>query len=315
MARKKFDIQGLIVGQILDALNNEIERAENDPNYKPSLPWVKPWKGGYSGMPKSLSTKKPYRGFNVLYLSFVANEKGYNSPYWLTFNQAGKLGGKIKATERKNSSIVTLWKPFEVKDDEGNVTYRKWMLRYFRVYNLDQAEGIDENKLPQDATAEGVNPLESFSPIEACEKIINEMPNKPKYIIGKIQRACYSPTTDTINMPEPLSFVGEAEYYSTFFHELGHSTGHKKRLNRKTLTKMAAFGSDDYGEDEMVAEMTAAILCGITGTVSTVMENTLAYLMNWRKSISADMGIVLRASTNATKSADCILGKLKMSTK
>ena len=316
MAKKRFDIQGLIVDQIVDALDGEIAKAEADPKYKPELPWAKPWVGGYSGMPKSLSSKKPYRGFNVFFLSFLASQNGYSSPYWLTYKQAGKLGGAIKADERKNSAIITFWKMVDIKDDMGEVTYKKWFLRYYRVYNLDQAEGINPDKLPNDFQAKDLeNPLSEFTPIESCEKIINEMPNKPTYVIGKIQRASYCSNTDTVNMPEPLSFVGEEEYYSTFLHELAHSTGHSSRLDRDGIKGVAAYGGQSYGQEELVAEISSAILCGIVDISNATLKNSIAYLTSWRQTIKADKGIILRAASRASKAVDYILGDLKPTTK
>ena len=98
------------------------------------------------------------------------------------------------------------------------------------------------------------------------------------------------------------------EYYSTLFHELTHATGHPARLNRSTLMDFERFGDQNYSREELVAEMGAAFLCGITGIENKTINNSAAYLANWLDALKNDSRLVLVAASQAQKAADLILG-------
>ncbi len=109
-------------------------------------------------------------------------------------------------------------------------------------------------------------------------------------------------------MPNKEHFENEPLYYDVLFHELSHSTGHADRLNRSEVGK-AAFGSSDYGKEELVAEFSACMLCGIAGIESAVIDNSAAYIDGWRRTIKADKKIVVQAAGAAQKAADYILDR------
>lgn len=255
-------------------------------------PWHKPWSGGGEAM--NLVSKRPYRGIN----RFLLNVAGYASPYWLTFNQANKLGGKIKKGSK--STPVVFWKLLEKEDEKTGEKKEVPVLRYYRVFNLEQTEGID-----------GPEPEEMeeqvFTPIERCEQIMASMPNPPK-LQHRHQAAWYRPSLDLINLPKPESFESAEEYFCTWAHEAAHSSGHKSRLNRPTLTDMAPFGSTNYSKEELVAEMTAAFLCGVTGIDNVTIDNSAAYLNGWLKKLRKDNRLVVLAAAQAQKAADYIQG-------
>ena len=234
-----------------------------------TVPWRKPWTGG--GEASNLISKRPYRGVN----HFMLNISGYACPYWATFNQIKKKGGKVKKGEK--STPVVFWKWYEREDPKSGEITEKPVLRYYRVFNLEQTEGIE---LPKEDKPEE----KPFSPIERCESLMAGIANPPQ-IQHKQQSAWYRPGKDLINLPKPESFESPEEYYSTLFHELAHSTGHESRLNRSTLTDMAPFGSSNYSKEELVAEMTAAMLCGVTGITQETIENSAAYLRGWLKKL------------------------------
>jgi antirestriction protein ArdC len=155
-------------------------------------PWRKPWR---TDAPCNLISGKPYRGINV----FLLASQGYESRYWLTYNQAAKLGGHIKQGER--SSLVTFWHVGEektVRDDDGTErTSKPFLLRFYRVFNVCQTEGIAE-KLGLGNAAPRV------PSIGACEAIVSAMPNAPKR--EQSDRAWYRPSTDTVGMPSRSLF-------------------------------------------------------------------------------------------------------------
>lgn len=269
---------------------------------KGTVPWQRPWID--AGHPKNLISKKEYRGFNVFALAC----QGYASPYWLTYKQAQDLGGHVKKGEK--STIVIFWKTgnktIESLQDEKEVETKKsfFILRYYRVFNVDQCVGIDPDKVP--ATI----PTRDFNPIEACETIIFKMPKKPE-IHHKEQRAYYRPNTDTINMPKQETFGNGENYYSTLFHELSHSTGHQSRLDRHRKNNCTHhFGSVDYSKEELVAEMGAAFLCGHCGIEQAVINNQAAYIDGWMHKLRGDNQIIIKSAAQAQRAADFILGEL-----
>ena len=122
-------------------------------------------------------------------------------------------------------------------------------------------------------------------------------------------QAYYRPLTDDVRLPEPTRFASSEEYYATLFHELVHSTGHSKRLDRKLDTDPKPFGSPDYGREELVAEMGAAFLCGHSGIKPAVIENQTAYINGWLRQLKEDKRLVIAAAGAAQKAADWIRGE------
>lgn len=226
-----------------------------------TVPWCKPWHGAV-GMPKNLVSKKQYRGINV----FLLHCLGYESPYFLTFKQAQKLGGHVRKGEK--GCPVVFWKWLK-KDDEDGTKQRIPLLRCYTVFNVSQCEGIKAPVLDV--------PVREHTPIETAEQITNQMQNRPEIRHGHTG-ASYSPSEDLVRMPRPEVFNDGAAYYATIFHELTHSTGHSQRLDRKLDSELAPFGSPDYSRDELVAEMGAAFLCGEAGFLDTNIDQSAAYI-------------------------------------
>jgi antirestriction protein ArdC len=120
--------------------------------------------------------------------------------------------------------------------------------------------------------------------------------------------ALYRPSVDTVFMPDTRLFTSTEGYYATLFHELGHATGHASRLNRQGLTTSAAFGSETYSKEELVAEMCSSFVCGHAGIDCAVLDNAAAYIASWLKILKGDRRLVVQAAQAAQKAADCILG-------
>lgn len=260
-----------------------------------TIPWRKSWgaaaKHGISH--QNLYSKTIYRGINVLLLSAA----GFSSPYWVTFNHAKALGGNVK----KGSKGIKLvfWSFVEKvreKDGEDQVSWVP-LLKSFTVFNVEQCEGFDCPALPTEAP--------TFNAIDEAEKLVANMPARPE-IRHAQQRAFYSGAFDFVNMPKRESFTFSEEYYSTLFHELGHATGHKSRLNRPGITECHEFGDEDYSKEELVAEMTAAFLCGETGIAPKTITNSAAYIASWLRALKNDHKLVISAASAAQKAADWI---------
>jgi len=279
------------------------------------IPWKKPWK---YATPQNMIRQKPYRGINTFILRTESAMKGFKSPFWLTFNEVKKLGGSVKKGE--HSTMITFWKikeyQVEIETDEldqngkpitEEKTKRTPILRYYRVFNLDQTIGIPEKKIPK-------LELKEHEPIKEAETIINNMQNVPD-IIHTDTGAWYSPTKDRVNVPDKSRFDYVEGYYSAMFHELGHSTGHQSRLSRYNgNANETMFGSESYSKEELIAEMCASFLCGETGIENETLENSAGYIQNWLEKLKNDKKLVMIASGQAQKASDYILGNLQVNT-
>ena len=258
-------------------------------------PWRKPWT---SKPPANLISQKEYRGLNT----FLLGSQGFASRYWLTFNQAKKLGGAVRKCQK--SSLVVFWNVGEERTvvNPQTGTKRKSkpvLLRYYSVFNLTQTEGIAE-KLGLDKQVAVV------PSIADCEAIVAGMPNPPAR--EQSHKAWYKPAADVVGMPARELFAGPEAFYATLFHELTHSTGHASRLNRMGIMEKHSFGDEDYSREELVAEMGAAMLCGATGISPAVLNNSVAYLANWIQALKGDSKLLVQAASAAQKAADCIRG-------
>ena len=275
------------MNKVYDIITEKIiEKLENG-----CVPWRMPWKG--NDRPKNLITKKAYTGINP----FILISAGYRSPYWLSFKQAQGLGGNVRKGEK--GTMVIFWKMFEPKTSSGDDKSEMVpVLRYYTVFNTDQIDGIS-GKVPE------LENTPNFQPIDACETIVNGMPNKPE-IQFREQRAYYNPNSDHVNMPIKESFEKEDYYYSVLFHELTHSTGHEKRLARKQAFQNA-FGSEKYSKEELVAEMGAAFLAGHTGIEQSTIDMNASYIDSWLKALRGDSKLVVLAAAQAQKAANYIL--------
>jgi antirestriction protein ArdC len=257
-------------------------------------PWRKPWT---CQSPTNLITQKEYRGLNV----FTLASQGFASRFWLTCNQDTKLGGRIRKGAK--ASLVIFWnlgdEPQEAAADETHDGARTFLLRYYSVFNLSQTEGIE---LP----ASLLQPNRASDPIEVCERIVFSMPSRPAF--EQSDKAWYSPARDVVGMPARELFRSSEEYYATVFHELAHSTGHETRLHRQNFDSPASFGSESYSKEELIAEMTAAMLCGIAAIERKTLENSAAYLKTWIDRLKSDSRLIVSASSQAQKAADFIRG-------
>lgn len=254
-----------------------------------TVAWRKPWHE--LGAPRNYVSGRFYSGINL----FLLNMTGC-VPFFLTYKQAKELGGNIR--QGAKGYPVIFFKMLTKK--EGATTPAPTagqpekdkkipMLQYYTVFSVEDVEGVDI-KLPE------VAPQPEHQPVAACEQVLANWSDKPK-ITHMQQRAYYSPLMDYVNMPKPESFLSAPEYYATLFHELGHSTGHPRRLNREGITEAIKFGSQNYAREELIVEMSAAFLCAFTGIAPQVIDNSAAYLVSWLSKLNPDQ-------KNAVKDSD-----------
>lgn len=278
-----------------------------------SVPWQKGWvpQGGFFRNGRS---NKAYRGVNVLLLLVESINKGYTSPFWLTFKQAKELGGNVIKGEESTKVVYT--SKVTGKDEIENPTTGKmekktyWLMKEWSVFNIAQCEGIDPAKLPELPPKE-----KKHAASRNAERILKAMPATPaKVDHWTDHKPCYTPFFDTITMPRKGQFETREAYYGTLFHETVHSTGHSSRLGLKNIEDYEnleghSFGSKDYSEEELRAELGAAFLAAICGLdTSKEQENTAAYLHNWIGRLKAEPKLIYTAAQKAQKACDYILG-------
>jgi antirestriction protein ArdC len=260
---------------------------------------VLPWRRTWTTMnPMNAISKKEYRGINHILLSM---QDGFQSPYWVTYNQATQLGGNIKPKEK--STIVVFWKTNKYTTTDDNLNdeeHNGVLLRYYHIFNLEQCENVPENIL-----AKYVVNLEEKenNPIANAEALIKGYVDPPVTKFSATAKPSYSPTIDTVHMPAIKQFEDAEEFYSTYFHELVHSTGHKKRLGR--IVEYAHFGSELYSKEELVAEIGAAFLASHAGIEHNI-DNHAAYVKSWLKVLKNDSRMIISASSQAQKACDLI---------
>jgi antirestriction protein ArdC len=282
------DVEAEVTAKVLEAL----ERG--------TVPWEKPWRTA-GLLPTSASTGKAYRGINTWLLSMSAEAAGFDSPYWLTFNQAKALGGSVRKGEK--GTLVVFWKRIKVEDAEAEGGKKVIpLMRYYVVFNLDQTENV---KLPPRFDLPEYEPV---SVSEAVEETLAGYVDGPTLRYRHQDGAFYVPSDDTITLPALDQFSDEVGYAATLFHELTHSTGHVSRLNRfERNGEPQHFGSERYAREELVAEMGAAMLAAISGTEHRI-EKSAAYIENWLHALKDDKSLVIKAAQQAQKAVDRITG-------
>lgn len=270
------------------------------------VPWHQPWAARGASLPRNAWGRK-YRGLNVFILATTAMMKGYKSSYWLTFRQVTERGGTVRKGEK--STLVIFWSLVDVKDDTAKSgTKRVPILRYYNVFSLDQTDGVTLTKGMKGEAATPDLP-DTFTVDDDAEAILSSYlvrDDAPRFREAG-DRAFYRGTEDTITIPERKAFESTATYYATAFHECGHSTGHKSRLDRDGIVNFDHFGSERYADEELVAEMTSAFLCAEAG-IDNTLESTAAYIASWRKRLTDDPALIVKAAGRAQKAADFITG-------
>ena len=286
------------------------------------LSWFKPWKSGQANAPFNLATDRFYNGFNIFILNYEMVDKGYEFNQWLTFKQVSAKGGKVvkgsKSTEvyfwqigyLDNSTgkfvapkLIKLINPNERMAD-GKLRYLKtFSVKFYKVFNVAQCTGI-EPKVMEDTTADVDN-----EPNVVAETLSQSYIDKQGSLklVHIEDSAYYSPNRDIVNMPKLDTFVDADSYYKVLFHELAHSTGHKDRLNRKTLLEVNKWGDTTYAKEELVAEISAMYIVGMLGLEPKDNEsNSQAYIKGWCKYLEDKPKECVYAMQQATKVVDYI---------
>lgn len=281
---------------------------------KGEIPWQKPWVCSFGfnneSMAISYTSRRPYSFLNQLLLGKPGE--------WLTWNQITELKGKVKKGSK--SRFVVFYSMIEEKDAQGNPVLddkgevkRHPILRWYKVFHLDDTEGIETKIKPVEPVV--VDP--KISPIDIAEKVITDYVEREAKATGfkfhndrESASAYYSPFKDEVVVPMLSQYAIPEEYYSTTFHELTHSTMHEKRCDRRAENKVAAWGDSNYSREELVAELGAAMICNrIKIEAEKAFRNSVAYIQSWMKALKNDPKMIVWASSRAEKAAKYILNE------
>jgi antirestriction protein ArdC len=295
--KTKTNIYDQITNQIINQMENGI------------IPWQKPWTNGKFMGCVSHTSGRPYSMLNQILLGCKGGE-------YLTYAQIQAEGGRVKAGEK--SQMVVFWKWLEKKeevtriDEDGHEyvdedTKRIPYLTSYAVFHIDQTEGI-EPKWNEDGKKF------DHEPMQVAEDMIASYVEREgvKLVIENGNRAFYRPSQDLVSVPELAQYEVCEEYYSTLFHELTHSTGHAKRLNREGIAGVHFFGDEGYSKEELVAEMGAAFICNMLGMdCKKAFKNSVAYIQSWLGALRNDKKMIVMAATKAEQAANYILNNQK----
>ena len=261
------------------------------------IPWRKTWT---SGLPRSLTTGEEYRGVNILVLGCTEHA----SRYWVTYRQALKQGGQVRKGEQATPVIYWKWRtPDEIQklvEQTGRENIAPCVPFVSSVFNLDQVDGLST---PKDEIAH-----EPHRRLEVAELMMEVMPDKPKILHSLTAEPAYVPSQDHITMPHLSRFKNGDEYFATLFHELVHSTGHVRRLNR--FAKGEGDKLEKYSFEELVAEFGSVFLCAFAGIKNPETEALqTSYIDGWAQVFRKDGRILMRAASAAQHAAYYIRGR------
>jgi len=251
---------------------------------------VVPWRSPYK--PQQSSNGHVYRGINRMILNLATHIKGYESPVWWTFKAARFRGATVRKGEKAMRIVYYGQQKSKQLDDDGNPTWFP-VFKYFNVFNQSQLD------LPDTWEHEEVKTS------DRADKVVRQYFEREDIALTHNSRvAYYSVSNDYINVPVTTALSEPDAYYSALFHEMGHSTGHKSRLNRETLKSMG--DQHLYSQEELVAEMCSAYLCGHTET-SLNIEQSAAYIDGWMSRLKEDPMCLHKACDHAEKAYQYVL--------
>lgn len=298
--------------------------------------WHKGWIGGGSmfGLPQNISGRT-YEGSNAFLLFLHTAENGYKAPVYMTYGQLYKEGAHVLKGEKavpvfkwgfsikdKDGKKVTEEEFHNMTDDEKKECKRRPFLKIYPEFNIDQTNMSEVNKEKYDAVVSQFRKTDvpTITDGMCVNKAIDRMMEKQEWVC-KIQYdkeekgAYYSPAKDIVVLPTKAQFrihpddpeecfKDGQEYYGTALHEMAHSTGHPSRLDR---LKPAAFGSPEYAKEELVAELTSAMVGNTLGFDRRISDNNVAYLQNWTSALRKEPKFIVTVMADVNKASRIII--------
>ena len=261
-----------------------------------AAPWIKPWSAtAGANTPCNAVSNRPYSGCNVILL-WLARNRGWPTPRFLTFKQAIEAGGNVRKGEHGTKVIFV--KQLQIKDGDGEAADTRLvpMLREYTVFNVAQCENLPDS-------IKAGRPMRVRNP-DTRDGLADEFLRSTGADIREGHgEAYFVPSQDFISMPAFEAFKGADHFYNVAFHELSHWTGHKSRLDRDLKNR---FGSREYAAEELIAELGAAFLCAEFGFDGDVRN--AGYIATWIDLLKADKRAFFTACSKAQAAADYLRG-------
>jgi antirestriction protein ArdC len=260
-------------------------------------PWVQPWTGASVSRPLR-ACGASYQGINVLWLWMAAEAAGHSSPFWMTYRQSQLLGGQVRKGERGTVAIFYRAYQAEHADEENESEGQRMrrVLKNFTVFNACQIDGLPDRFFPE--------PRPLPVPTERDRELESFFAAIPARLRHGGAEAFYSPVPDQITMPEPGLFRDLDHYRATLAHELSHWTGHDSRLARRLGGR---FGSEAYAIEELVAELSSAILGAELGLPVEHLDHHASYVASWLKVLKADSRAILTIAAKVEAASSLLL--------
>ncbi|WP_310587608.1 ArdC family protein, partial [Runella zeae] len=269
---------------------------------KGQLTWRKPWNSEHMAgkVRRPLRWNQvPYSGINTLVLWATAADKGYQSPYWMTFHQALELKANVRKGEKGEQVVYADKMVREEQTPEGETDLRQIpFLKTYTVFNADQIEGLPASYYP---VAETQTP-----PAMERDAKLETFFSQTKAEIVRGKSAAYYSQSDRIEMPPLDSFETIQDYYAVLSHELCHWTKHPTRLNRDLGRKR--YGDEGYAKEELVAELGACFLGADLGFEPMPELQHAAYLQSWLEVLQNDKRFIFTAASHAQKAVEYLHG-------
>jgi antirestriction protein ArdC len=269
-------------------------------------PWARPWETNATLMLPRRANGIPYKGINTIALWATSQQRGYASPYWLTFKQAIALNASVRKGERGSFVVFYSEKRGEPRQDaspEDDRADMRRILRGYTVFSAEQIVGLPENF---HAAAPPTAPL-----AERESELISLAERIPAEVRHGGDRAFYSPDSDVIQLPHRGAFTDFGAYFITRLHETAHWTRPSSRLNRDFGQKR--FGDSGYALEEVVAELCAAMLGAELQVPGAHIDDHAGYLASWLRVLDEQPSAFLTAAGKAQQAADYLMGLMGLS--
>ena len=289
-AKQKFDMPVFVThNQIAYDLNNK-SKLKEDKTEKPAV------------------DLNPAEGENPGFVHVLKGEKAF--PVFLSIPTV---------REKDTNKPISLSEYNDMTKEEQERYYVRSYTHVYNVYNLQQTN-LKEARPELYAKIEakfkeldknGIVPMEEgqmfkFAPLD---KMVAENKWICPVRFEENKGAYYSPSKNEIVFPPKKNFIDGESFYGNLLHEMTHSTGSKElfgRLENKTDDRRF-----DYAREELVAEMSAAVVAHQYGFDKHIKDDSAAYLKSWLGSLKEDPSFLKTTLDDVKRASGFINGKIE----
>ena len=296
--------------------------------------WEKGWIDGggkTQGLPQNLSGRR-YSGHNDFFLQLHTAMNSYAMPVYATFKQIHEAGATINKGEK--AMPVIYWNITHRDENGQKVTDEQYdamtkaeqekcksipiMMGYY-CYNLDQTNFKEVKpeqyaRLQEQFKAPEIKDTKGMYISPEFDAMIEKQAWVCKINTIEGSGAFYSKAKDEITVPLKAQFnIHEdpkevykdgMEYYSSLVHEMAHSTGIDTRLSRDMEGR---FGDKKYAKEELVAELSAAMVGNSMGFDKRILDNNAKYVDSWIDTLKQEPKFIISVMADVSKASGMIL--------